>query len=245
MPARASLATDLKRCQLIRGIENGYDDPPVSAFDAAVVGTLRAAVAVLMVASFEEFVRALFDEKLTLLTRTVSGHDLSAYHITLHLESILGGLSLALNGRPSEKKRSLERRGDILALCGAIAGDQLVVEALSNVGSNPKGDRIVSMLERVGVEDVVNNLDKRYRKRFGPCAKRFVVEKLNSIVNLRHSVAHTGQALLTSRVELDDNLVFLERAATVLEATLDDFVTEAKANAATGSGGAKNKVKLP
>lgn len=244
MAARATLADDLKRCRLIREIEDGYPDPPTTGFETAVVGTLRAAVAVLMVASFEEFVRSVFAENLDLLLRPVSGFSLSKYHSQLHLESIFCGLQRALDGDRSGKRRDLSRRPEIMAICNIIIGDEIVVDALSDVGANPKGTRIVKMLERVGLKSPSDALDKRYAARHGPCAAGYVVARLDSIVNLRHSVAHTGRALIIPRTQLDDNLLFLAQAAEVIEATLTAFVRMAKANAAK-AGPSVKKIAVP
>jgi hypothetical protein len=233
MAALADFNDGLLRCSLLRQIENSYQDPPATVFEQQSVEVLRAAISVLMVASFEGFVRQLFREQLTLLSQGISGFGLSAYHEHLRVESVLCGLMWAANGPPGAKSRDLQRQGDIIAICTAIAKDEIIVDALSSMGSNPSGKRIVSMLERVGIRAVKEALDKRYRSRFGACSAGYVSDRLDNIVSLRHVVVHTGRIPATvSRVDLDNNLTFLNEAATVINAVLSDFVAAATATAA-------------
>ncbi len=66
-----------------------------------------------------------------------------------------------------------------------------------------------------------------------PEAQSFVEDKLQEIVNRRHVVAHTADALKITRGNLKESLRFLEILAEVLDAELDNHIKTATKNFST------------
>ena len=92
-------------------------------------------------------------------------------------------------------------------------------EAFSATYGNPNGDTVTQLLKRLGIADPLRSIrpifDRHWKKL--EC-ETFLKDKLDEIVNRRHRVAHSADALNIGRRDLRESLRFLR----VLGKALDD-----------------------
>ncbi|MFF9840668.1 HEPN domain-containing protein [Streptomyces sp. NPDC013740] len=204
-------------------LESVYPDPP-NDLDMPKVSALRGACTVLTVASFEKFLRDLFEEELDRLR--VAQISMSALPRKLQVEASFASLELALKGDFSTKGMDREvRLSNVLAAAKLLARDSFDPKALAATNSNPDAACVKRMFKSVGVTDIFQKCNDEFVKHWGRQeVSGFESQKLDSILDSRHQVAHTAQAMHISRPELSYNLRFIEVLARVLHAQLSEYI---------------------
>lgn len=215
---------DSIRCvQALISMEGRYSDPPNSRSVFAVRG-LRGGATVFLVGAFEQYMRSVFEEEFTSLrTRGIGLHQLP---LSLREAAIFDGLGAALKGmHPKPGARRSERIPDILRVCGLLAAGHLDPKALGEPGGNPNAAKVTEVFKKVGLADIFGRTRPAFDGKWGrPEAETFTRDKLDEIVNWRHIVAHTADALRISRGQLREWPTFMGIFAEVLDAELGIYV---------------------
>jgi HEPN superfamily RiboL-PSP-like protein len=201
-------------------IEKGYSNPPRRHEQKAVQG-LRGAVAVLVVASFEQFLKEVMEEYLTKLTMPPV-KPLNALPDDARVCSIFNTLERAMKGPPFQKAPAKKDRiPDIDVACRKILSDVINPVAFIDTAGNPNADRIKTLLKNLGLNDVFTGMQLRFESKWRkPVAHTFIADKLNEIVNRRHVVAHTAYALAITRGQLRESVRFLKIVAELVDFTI-------------------------
>jgi hypothetical protein len=223
MSALSNLAVSLDQVREIIKLESAYHDPP-GAGEASVVWGLRGGATVLTVACFESFLRACFEEEIDRIVR--AGFSLSKYSDDLHVGAVYASLELAMKGdfstRGTTKK---DRISDVLSAVKAIANGAFTPRALSSTESNPDSECIKRMFKDVGRKDIFNSITPDFEQLWGTAvASTFCADKLNSLIGARNQVAHSAQSSHLTRLDLGENVRFVESLASVLQAALSSHV---------------------
>ncbi|WP_439621484.1 HEPN domain-containing protein [Gemmata sp.] len=199
-------------------IERTVPNPPRKA-DQTKVSGLRGGAAVLMVASFEAFLKATVIEHLTELTVHPPPVPFASLPSNMRVNSVYLLLETAMKGHPHQpKKDRADRLLDIKAACTIVTAEKIDPQVLCSTKSNPSASTVTELFNGLGVKDVLNAVHARFMTKWGkPEAATFIRDKLDEIVQRRHRVAHTGQALDITRQQLNESVKFL----TVLAAVLD------------------------
>lgn len=187
---------------------DGYGNPPSKTEMTAVMG-LRGGAVVLMVAAFERFLRDCVEEHLAaLVAAKVPSAKLPP---KMQTSNVFVTLELAMRGLPyGPKLDRINRLPEVDTACRHVISGLVNPEAFSLTGSNPNAGTLKEMLSQIGVEDAFNRLKPDFEKKWGKAeAQTFVRDKLDEIVNLRHKVAHTANALDVTRGQLREAVKFL------------------------------------
>ena len=173
----------------------------------------------MMVAAFEEFLRSAFQERLGTLVGPPSVIEFRKLPEVTRVASVFNSFEIAMGRR---RRGGLGRRVDRLPAIGKSA--ELVVTgnldpaALADIGANPNSEAVLSLFKALDVaqifERVRGEFDLIWEK---PEASTFLPDKLDEIVQRRHVVAHTADALKITREQLHEAVGFLECLATVLD----------------------------
>ncbi|MDH6224709.1 HEPN domain-containing protein [Streptomyces sp. MJP52] len=225
MAALVTFYSGAQSVQALISLESVYPDPPDN-IDFAKVLALRGACTVLTVASFEKFLRDLFEEELDRL-RTAK-IPMGLLPKKLQVEASFASLELALKGDFSTKGMDRELRlTNVLTAAKLLAKDSFDPKALAATNSNPDSACVKRMFKAVGISDIFQACNDGFTKHWGRQeVSGFTSQKLDSILASRHQVAHTAQAMHISRPELSYNLRFIEVLTRVLHEQLNQYVDE-------------------
>ncbi|MFJ4692795.1 HEPN domain-containing protein [Streptomyces sp. NPDC088766] len=223
MGALATFDAGAKSVQALISLESVYPDPPDN-LDFPKVSALRGACTVLTVASFEKFLRDLFEEELDRLR--IAKISVSSLPKKLQVEASFASLELALKGDFSNKGMERELRlGNVLTAAKLLARDSFDPKALAATNSNPDSACVKRMFKAVGISDVFQKCNAEFIAHWGRAeVSGFESQKLDGILDSRHQVAHTAQAMHISRPELSYNLRFVEVLTRVLHGQLSKYV---------------------
>lgn len=196
------------------------DDPP-SKSDEALAQGLRGGAAVLMVAAFEQFLRDMFEERMSILSQIPIRRPFDQLPVRIRRTSLVGTLNRAIRPPPY-----LSPKPDVIA--ATLAAGALVTQrtidpgSFSDPGGNPGSAVVKSMFKSAALGEIWNRIQPGFYMAWGKTeAHTFVPDKLDEVVNRRHKVAHTADALSISRVQLQEAPRFLEIVATELDTVLE------------------------
>jgi hypothetical protein len=206
----------------LQTMEHGYPDPAADP-DRPLIEGLRAGAIVLMVASFERFMRACIAEQLERLQGDPPPVSFNALPSALRVASVFEGLQFALKeGAPAKKELRL---GAVVHSANRISRGLLAIQALSDTKSNPNADRVAEVLRGIAIADPFAVLQPAFLTKWGaPEVATFCRDKLDEIVNRRHVTAHTGAAANLTRQYLVDASRFLDLLAETIEETVQAHV---------------------
>lgn len=213
--------------ELMRIERNSYGNPPKLAEQRAVEG-LRGGAAVLMVAGFERFLRRSVEEHLATLTTKPFKVPFDELPAKMKVHSVFTTLEHALKGAPYEAPRKkIDRLADIEDACKAVLSGSVNPQAFSSTGGNPSAGTVKEMYSLVGITDVFGKIKPSFEARWKkPEAHTFIMDKLNEIVNRRHVIAHTADALKVGRSDLREATRFLEILAESLDEEIEKYVAD-------------------
>lgn len=201
--------------------------PPVPRADQQpYVKGLRGGASVLMVASFEFFLRKLFEENISKLNSIPVTIDFEKLPNELKVKTVFHSLKRAMDGPLFEEKLpKIDRISDVLSACKLLINDHINPETFSETGSNPNGDTVKEKFKDVGISDIFGKIKTDFETRFGsPVAPDFIKSKLDEIVRTRNVVAHTADTLHITRKSQNDAMKFLKLLAELLEKELDKHI---------------------
>lgn len=209
-------------------IERGYSNPP-KPFEQKAVQGLRGSVAVLVVASFERFLRDVIEEHLSILTTHPSA-DVSAMPDGIRVWHTFKTLDRAIKGPPFQKSPpKKDRLTDIEAACKKVISNVINPDAFTDTLGNPNSERVKEMMKNLDLSNIFSLINVRFvRKWRKPIAHTFIEDKLDEIVNRRHIVAHGAMALAITRAQLRESVRFMKILAQVLDVEIRNKVNKLK-----------------
>jgi len=191
---------------------------------------LRGGAVVLMVASFENFLKQVFEEHLSTLTvhppipfdRLPEKMRITCMELTLEY---------AMKGPPFQPRPPISQRlVDIDKACRMLVYQGVNPSVFSDTHSNPNSKTVRSMFSNVGIERIFDIIKARFESEWQPrgVAHTYIPDKLDEIVNRRHIVAHRADVLNVTRSDLNESLKFLKVLAKMLDLELERHVTVIK-----------------
>lgn len=187
---------------------------------------LRGGAAVLMVASFEYFLKRLFEENISRLNTSPPTIDLHKLPDKLKVKIVFDGLEGSMKGpKYGPQKQKVDRINDILTACKHLIGEHINPATFTDTNSNPDGDTVKNKFKEIGIADVFGTIKTDFENKWGTVvATTFIEDKLNEIVNVRHVVAHTGDALKITKTSQNEAIKFLRILAELLDKEIDNHI---------------------
>jgi RiboL-PSP-HEPN len=223
MPAAAvaEFTNSLGLARELISLEALYADPPSPA-DTPKVEALRGGAVVLMVAAFEQYLRALFAEHLSGLLGPPPPVLFGSLPEKLRVASVFHGLDYAMKG-PLHGAVSgrAARLPEVVGTANRVAQGLVNVEALAQTRGTPDSAQVRSMCSNLALQDCFAVITPHFEVTWGtPVAATFVADKLDEIVGKRHLIAHTAAILNISRTDLNTWPGFLDAVAQALDTVL-------------------------
>lgn len=199
-------------------LEKKFPDNPLPK-DQSFVKGLRGGATVLMVASFEFFVRQLFEENLSKLNTNPLTINSSLLPEKLQEKNVFHSLKRAMEGPLFSNKPPLAQRlNETIRMCDLLVREHINPDAFSETGSNPNGERVKEKFKEIGVSDIFGKIKRSFEVKWKfPVADTFIKDTLDNIVVSRHIVAHTADTLNITRQFLNDSIKFLKIISRLLE----------------------------
>lgn len=206
-------------------LESGYLDPPAPA-DRPIVEGLRGGAAVLMVAAFEQYLKAGIAEGVDSINAANPPCQFAKFPAAFKVNAVFSALEFATSGRRTGRDSTKQQRlPDVLTTVRRLHVREVDGEALGQTNGNPNSERVVALFKAIGYERLWTRIKPSFDKAWGaPTAVTFVPDTLNAIVARRHVVAHTASALAIARSDLAAGQRFLEVLVSVLDPLLDRHV---------------------
>jgi len=191
---------------------------------------LRGGVSVLVVASFERYLRDAIDENLTVLSNDATLRLLSKMPDKVRVKSIFTTIERALTGPQFVKaKRKIERIPDINRACAQVLTDKINPEAFNDTGSNPSSSTVKGLMKDMDIPDFFPKIKAIFERKWRtPVASTFIPDKLDEIVNRRHRVAHAADALNITRNQLRESVRFLKILSEIIDKELKTKMRQLK-----------------
>lgn len=189
---------------------------------------LRGGTAVLIVASFEYFLRRLFEENISKLNTTPSSIDFKKLPDKLRVKAIYYSLQRAMEGPIYEAKPpKIDRIADIESACKMIISEQINPLAFSDTSNNPNSETVKEKFSEVGITDIFGKIKPDFEIKWGVSVSDiFIRDKLNEIVRTRHVVAHTADTLNITRSSQNEAFKFLKILSELLEKELERHIKD-------------------
>jgi hypothetical protein len=216
----------LSMAEELLNIERNYNNPPRLSEQKTVRG-LRGAVAVLIVASFEQFLKGMIEEQ---LSKLVAHPPITIDSIPdeMRVCHVFKTLDLAMKGPPfQDPPPKKDRIPDIRAASTKILSGIINPTAFTATGGNPSSKTIKLMFKELAMSNIFGVIETRFVQKWRkPIAHTFIVDKWDEIVNRRHIVAHTANALNITRNQLRESIRFSKILAELLDRELNGKVEQ-------------------
>lgn len=214
------LANSLKKIE-----RNNYSATPKTN-EQPFVKSLRGGAAVLMVASFEFFIRKLFEENISKLNTIPPTIDFSKLPDELQVKSVFHGIKRAMDGPAYEAKPPrVQRIQSILDASKLLINEHINPETFSETGSNPNSATVKEKFKEIGLINIFNIIKNDFEAKWGQAVSvNFISDKLDEIVRTRHVVAHTADTLNITRKSQNEAIRFLKILAELLEKELEKHI---------------------
>ena len=205
----------------------------INKHNTAIMG-LRGGQVVLMVASFEFFLRELFREEISSLNKV--GIDFSKLPPALLVTSVFNGLNNAMAAPAFSSKdktnEKIHRIPKIINECELLMNKQINPDSFTDTHSNPNPETVLKKFKEVGINEIFKNIKNTFEKNWkSVVSDEFIKETLFSIVNRRHLVAHTADIPNITKKDIEEAIRFLKVLAEVLEEALSAHINDLKVTA--------------
>lgn len=206
--------------------ERKYKDPPTDEKSQNMILGLRGGALILMVASFENFIKDLFNFHLQKLNDCEPPIPFYRLSTKFQKNAIVWSLKRACEGEKYNKSTDGRIIAEAPFVCKKIINGEIITEVFSDVNSNPDGHRISTMFQNVGMDNIFSVIKKEFEKNNNgkPEAKSYIEAKLNEIVGKRHLVAHKADVLNISRADMSEYVKFLTILTLVLERNFHFYI---------------------
>ncbi len=196
-------------------LESKYPDPAPEE-DRKTTEALRGGASVLMVAAFEEYLKALVEEHLDELTHFPLKFEIENIPEEMRFNNLEHLVVATTREKKEDKIESYDRMAKMI-ISGVIHPRSFT----DAVRSNPDSKKLREMFKRFGIQDFFNEIKDEFDAKWkSPTAATYISDYLDQILSRRHKVAHTANALNISRHDLQESVRFLETLASVC----DDFL---------------------
>jgi hypothetical protein len=224
--ALSEFKASLRMAEELMRLERTSCRNPPRATEVKTAEGLRGGAAVLMVAAFEYFLRACTQEHLAPLTVQPLQVEFGKLPEPMRVHSVYTTLEHAMKGAPyTQTKERKDRLSDIDAASRLILSGTVNPVAFSATGGNPGPETVKAMWKVLGMPDVLTKLKSGFESKWRkPVSQTFIADKLTEIVNRRHVVAHTANALNIGRTDLKEGVRFLRTLAELLDRELSNHV---------------------
>lgn len=225
--AMALLNQNLEKSSELMRIEGEAFLQPLASEAKLGTQALRGAAVVFIVASFEAFLKEMFQEQLEKLASSKIKMHLQKLNEKLVLQNFVRALDLAQNGNPWDVKRKRGKKIiDIVDACKQVALEKISPGAYPNTGGNPCAKSINDMFSSIGIENVFAEVAKRFSSRKNQKRKdeNMIRAEIDDVINKRHSVAHTANLEQTSKQDIVRYIELFRRVGGILEKILENFV---------------------
>ena len=191
-----------------------YKVPPKQKHKKYVYG-LRGGSAILIVASFEEFLNRLPDIHLDVIKRHTNNIDFSKLPDKLIITNVDRTL------KQSSLKKDVRKLADAKNACRSIINDEINTAVFKLQGFNPTPRRIINLFNVIGVNKIFEHITKRFQRGWQKRINTNLIKgKLSEIINRRNNVAHkTSLASQITKNDLNEAINFLRILARQLDIT--------------------------
>jgi hypothetical protein len=181
---------------------------------------------VLLVGALESFLREAFAEHLESLVGPPPPVPFEKLPRKLRTSSAYESLELAMKGpRFGEPTERIHRLPGVMASARRLVAGVIDADALAETKGNPSSDRVRSMFRAIGAGNPFESERTTFEAEWGRAeASTFLADKLDEIVNARHVVAHTANALGITRADLVEWPRFVLVFAQIVDQRLDRFI---------------------
>jgi len=205
----------LQMAEALIKIEENFNDPPSYEEQKAVQG-LRGGAAVLIVASWENYLGRLIEEELTNLITHSPKVPFKELPLQIQTHSVIKTLEPAMkDANKINKLRDIERA------CQSVIDGKVDPALFSDTRSNPSPKRIREMFGNIGIDNIFvcirGDFDIQWDKVE---SSTFINDKLGEIMERRHVVAHKADALKITRSDLNNYIKFMKIVAPLFEKQL-------------------------
>jgi hypothetical protein len=194
-----------------------FSDPPPPQDRVAVEG-LRGGAVVLMVASFERYLREALEEFVDLIAKRAlltSRAGLSADFAEFNDFNYFNWLI-----RYSRMSRSQQRQ-ELKRVAQLVSTNNFVPEAFSQTRANPGPTTVKQLFREFGISNAFQTIEQHFERHFRkPFPPGFVEQTLSGIVSIRNQVAHGGFSLSIGRDDLRGWVSFLNAFGKAADNTL-------------------------
>ncbi|MDV6374524.1 MAE_28990/MAE_18760 family HEPN-like nuclease [Deinococcus arenicola] len=207
MPSLISLDEGISFVDALISLESAYIDPPAPSDNDKVIA-LRGASLVLMVATFEDFLKQRMKEAIKYIDSYTSDHryyEFDNLPDRLIINHFYLTVQYASTGSGYDGKKKAERIKDIKSAAIDIAANRLDAEAFAVTRGNPNPETLKELLKNIGISEVFDTLAPIYEIiSNSKIAQTFIHDKLESLIKLRNKVAHTGKTTGIARKDVND-----------------------------------------
>lgn len=209
----------LELAESLLTIEAAFSDPAPPEQRKAAEG-LRGGASVLMVAAFENYLKELVEEYLDELTHL----PLKFKEGNVPKEMLLSSVEYLVKDN-MRKKADVKVQAYIDMAKIIVAGVIYPASFTEAVRSNPNSEKLKELFKRLGIKKFFETIKADFDVLWGsPTSDTFISDYLDGILQRRHKVAHTANALNISRVDLQESLRFLKLLGTLCDAYIAEHV---------------------
>lgn len=224
MPTRSQALLDFRASIAIAETlikkEAMYTDPPAPD-QLKIVQGLRGGAIVLMVAAFENFLEELVAERLDYLKQHPKynpkklPNELMFYNCSFKFKKTI---------EDSGKYQNITDRITLFQQAARIITRDEIDSSLFSIltENNPKAKKVQKLFFSLGIQDIFKTIKSRFDKRWKvKTTGEFIQDKLDSIIDRRHEVAHTANVMNVSRKDLKEAIKFFRLLANLCDEELN------------------------
>ncbi len=192
------------------------DSESILPKDRNFVLGLRGGAAILMVASFENFLNSLPETYMNIDDHTTI--DFSKLPPKMQTANVFNTLDRAMKNKFGTVPKKIDRIIDIKRACRIILNDQINSDAFILGGKNPKADVISNYFKQIGKRRIFRKITIEFQKKWGiEVPTQSIEAKLDEIVKRRNLVAHTSIVSRITKKDLIESIKFLRIMAKLLD----------------------------
>jgi hypothetical protein len=208
-------------------MELKFPDPPTSRCNKEVQG-LRGGAIVLMVGAFDKYISEATQQRLNDLTKH-SRYNPKKLPEELVYHNSNETIKKTIESISNNKKLTHAGKNIIFKNAATIVIDRdLNTQFFTDlVRSNPDSKKLRRLFNSLGKTDFFGSIKPEFDKRCGyptPVSPDFIPSKLDTILLMRHKVAHTATALHVTRTDLADAVSFLKLLAELCDEELYNHI---------------------
>jgi hypothetical protein len=220
MSSLANLNAGLQMVDSLIVLENTYTDPP-GPNDRGTVYALRGASVVLLVSTFEEYLKIRTQEAVKALNASL--HDYRVYDFSKLPQKLLTNhyhltVRFALEGNRYDGLKPEDRIPAIKNASGDIAANRLDPVAFSQTNSNPNSKTLKAILNNLGIDDAFRVLKPYYETQSGnPVADIYIADNLDALIKLRNVVSHAISSMSVGRTDVLNYRAFIMHLSNAID----------------------------